>query len=78
MSTTGKTHSLATEAEAAHILGLSAKTLRRWRWAGKGPHFVKVGGAVRYDPADLTSFIEASRRRSTSDHGNGADEKEAA
>ncbi len=57
------------EAEAAHLLGLSVKTLRRWRWAGKGPRFLKLGAAVRYDPADLTAFIEAGRRSSTSDPG---------
>ncbi len=60
------------ETEAAHVLGLSVKTLRRWRWAGKGPRFVKVGAAVRYDPADLTAFIEAGRRSSTSDPGREA------
>ena len=60
---------LVNEAGAAHILSLSVKTLRRWRWAGKGPRFVKVGAAVRYDPADLSAFIEAGRRSSTSDPG---------
>ncbi len=42
-------------------------TLRRWRWGGKGPPFIKIGGAVRYDPTDLTAFIEAGRRTSTSE-----------
>jgi hypothetical protein len=58
---------LISEAEAAQALGLSKQTLRRWRWAGKGPHFLKIEGAVRYDPNDLAEFISASRRRSTSD-----------
>ncbi len=57
---------LVNEAGAAHVLSLSVKTLRRWRWAGKGPRFVKVGAAVRYDPAELATFIEAGRRTSTS------------
>ncbi len=60
---------LVNETAAATVLALSVKTLRRWRWAGKGPRFVKVGAAVRYDPADLTAFIEAGRRNSTSDPG---------
>ena len=60
---------LVNEAEAAHMLSLSVKTLRRWRWAGKGPRFLKLGAAVRYDPADLTAFIEAGRRNSTSESG---------
>ena len=60
---------LVNEAGAAHILSLSVKTLRRWRWLGKGPCFLKLGGAVRYDAADLTAVIEAGRRNSTSDPG---------
>ena len=60
---------LVAEAEAARILGLSVKTLRRWRWAGRGPCFVKIGSAVRYDPRDLAAFIDAGRRTSTSDPG---------
>ncbi len=58
---------LLNETEAARILAMQVTTLRRWRWAGKGPRFVKIGAAVRYDWADLTAFIEAGRRNSTSD-----------
>ena len=61
--------SLIDETEAARMLCLSVKTLRRWRWAGKPPRFIKLSGAVRYDPADLATFIETSRRNSTSDLG---------
>ena len=61
---------LVNEVGAASILGLSVKTLRRWRWAGKPDlPFHKIGSAVRYDLADLTSFIKAGRRTSTSDPG---------
>jgi len=60
---------LLNETEAARILAMQVTTLRRWRWSGKGPRFVKIGAAVRYDPADLTAFIEAGRRNSTSDPG---------
>ena len=63
---------LVTEHDAAQILGLSVKTLRRWRWAGKPPPFVKLGGAVRYDPAVLAACIEAARRTSTTDTGKAA------
>ncbi len=49
---------LLTEVEAAELLALSAKTLRRWRWAGQGPEFVKLGGAVRYRAEDIAAFIE--------------------
>jgi predicted site-specific integrase-resolvase len=56
---------LIDEQEAAKILGLSVKTLRRWRWAGRGPTFRMIGGAVRYHPMDLDNFIDAGRRDST-------------
>ena len=60
---------LLTELEAAEILSVEPTTLRRWRWAGHPPRFLKIGAAVRYDPADLQEFIEAGRRSSTSDQG---------
>ena len=63
---------LLTVTEAAAFLNISVKTLRRWRWAGKPPRFVKIGYAVRYDPADLSAFIEAGRRTSTTDTGKAA------
>ena len=42
------------------------------RWSCRGPPFVKIGAAVRYDPDDIESFIEAGRRSSTSDPGRAA------
>jgi predicted site-specific integrase-resolvase len=60
---------LLKEKEAAQRLCLEVATLRRWRWAGKGPCFLKICGAVRYEQADLDAFIEAARRNSTSDLG---------
>jgi len=60
---------LLKEHEAAAFLAVEVATLRRWRWAGKGPSFLKIGGAVRYELTALEAFIEASRRRSTSDPG---------
>jgi helix-turn-helix protein len=61
---------LLNETEAANLLKLSVLTLRRWRWAGRGPRFAKIGAAVRYDPGELRAFIEAQTRRSTSDGGD--------
>ena len=58
---------LVNEVQAARMLGLSVKTLRRWRWAGKPPSFVKIGSAVRYDPEVLRDLIDGGRRNSTSD-----------
>ena len=52
---------LVNETEAARILNLSEKTLRRWRGARQGPVFTKLGAAVRYSLADLDSFIAGGR-----------------
>ena len=60
---------LLNEHEAAKYLAVKVATPRRWRWAGKGPRFIKIGGAVRYDIADLDEFIQNGRRSSTSDLG---------
>ncbi len=52
------------EFEVAELLGLSAKTLRRWRLFGRGPKFRRFGGAqrgaVRYDIADIESWVAKS------------------
>jgi hypothetical protein len=74
----GISQALVDETRAAQLLDLRVKTLRRWRWAGKGPRFVKLGSAVRYALADLDMFIAAGRRTSTSDMGAGLSGREAA
>lgn len=49
------------ETDAARFLCLAPKTLRRWRWARKGPVFTKLSGAVRYSLADLEAFADAGK-----------------
>jgi len=58
-------NTLLNEAQTAEVLNVSPATLRRWRWAGKGPQFRKIGGAVRYSPGDIDAYVEASLRSST-------------
>ena len=53
---------LLTELQAAVCLSLKANTLRRWRVIGKGPPYLKLGGAVRYRPDDIDVFISNSSR----------------
>lgn len=48
---------LLNEKQAAAYLNIKPQTLTRWRWAGKGPKAVKVGGAVRYRTEALEAFI---------------------
>ena len=54
------------EHEVARELGISVKTLRKWRWAGEGLEYVKLGRAVRYERQAIDAFKEAGRRTSTS------------
>jgi predicted site-specific integrase-resolvase len=44
-------------AEAAKITGISYDTLTYWRFQGKGPRFLKMGGLVRYRLEDLEAFM---------------------
>jgi len=52
---------------AAAYLNTSRATLARWRVQGGGPPFIKMGGRIRYDVADLDAWLESRRRVSTSD-----------
>lgn len=62
---------LMNERQAAALLGIQPTTLRRWRWVGKGPLFVRVGGCIRYSTEEIAAYIAAGKRRSTSDPGYG-------
>lgn len=56
--------------EAADRLGIQPDTLKLWRHQGKGPPFIKMGGApqaaVGYDPADIEAWMSERRFASTS------------
>lgn len=69
---TGETLRLLSVNEAAERLGVSVSYLNKMRLTGSGPSFVKLGARVCYDQADLTSWIEGQKRRSTSDVGGAA------
>jgi hypothetical protein len=45
-----------TDTEVATRLGISRFTVRAWRRKGLGPHFLKLGRAIRYRPDDLAEF----------------------
>lgn len=52
--------------QAARYLGLSARTLEKWRLTGDGPPFVKLGRAVIYERQYLDDWVDAHRCASTS------------
>jgi predicted site-specific integrase-resolvase len=39
--------------ELADRWTISHRTLERWRWAGEGPVYMKIGGRVVYRIADI-------------------------
>jgi Helix-turn-helix domain len=42
---------------------LSPRTLEQWRWQGRGPRYLKIGGRVVYRLSDIEAF-EAARLHS--------------
>lgn len=45
------------ENRAAAILGLSVQTLRNWRCMCRGPRYVRLGRAIRYNVDDLERYV---------------------
>lgn len=60
------------EIQLSELIQIKPSTLRKWRWEGKGPKFIKIGHRVMYSMLDITSYIDAQRRRSTADMGGNA------
>jgi len=48
--------------QVSTILDLPESSLRYWRCAGIGPPFVKLGGRIKYDEADVDSYVKANKR----------------
>jgi predicted DNA-binding transcriptional regulator AlpA len=53
---------LIDEVTLAVRLGVSRSTLQSWRYAGRGPRFIKLGRLVRYRNADIDSYLAAQTR----------------
>ena len=56
---------LLTQAALAKRWKVSPRTLERWRWLGRGPQYMKVGGQVRYRLPDIEAY-ESAQLRATS------------
>ena len=52
---------------AATYSGLTEGYLNKRRVSGDGPMFLKIGGRVLYKPDDLDAWLDAHKRRSTSE-----------
>jgi predicted site-specific integrase-resolvase len=63
------------QADLARRWNVSPRTLERWRWLGKGPPYLKIGGRVAYRLEDIEAF-EAAQIRTIS--GSTGDRRPAA
>ena len=45
----------------AATLSVSVQTVRRWRYDGGGPDFLRLGGSIRYREADVEKWMAAQR-----------------
>jgi predicted DNA-binding transcriptional regulator AlpA len=50
------------EQELAERLGISRKTLQKWRSLGIGPAYLKLGAKVVYRVEDIEAYIQRSLR----------------
>jgi len=53
--------------ELAARLNISPRTLERWRWAGEGLQYMKVGGRVVYRLEDVEGYEASQLRNSTAE-----------
>src|SRR6516165_8005941 len=53
---------LVSTKELAGIWGVPESTLRYWRSAETGPPYVKLGGRIKYDLADVERYVRANKR----------------
>jgi hypothetical protein len=60
---------LLDEYQASIVTGFEVPTLRKRRWQGLPPQFLKIGSKVRYDYFELERFIHSCVRSSTTDSG---------
>jgi hypothetical protein len=44
---------------------ISPRTLEQWRWQGKGPRYLKIGGRVVYRVTDVEAFEAANLHANT-------------
>jgi len=59
-----ETEKLLTPRQVARYLGVAESSLAVWRCNRRYDlPYIKIGGAVRYDPADVAAFVESRKVR---------------
>jgi predicted DNA-binding transcriptional regulator AlpA len=57
---------LLTEAQFCALTQISKETAKHWRWAKRGPDYVKMHRAVRYRRGDVRRWLAEQTRRAAS------------
>lgn len=65
---TGSTRGALNDIELANRLGVSRKTLQKWRSLGIGPTYLKLGAKVVYRVEDIEAYVQRSLRKSPGLH----------
>ena len=60
--------------QTAELLGLSPRTLDRYRVSGHGPAYYKFGNRVRYRRNEVVAWAETQRMKSTKQKASSSDE----
>lgn len=47
------------EKQLSEKIDTKPSTLQSWRWLGKGPAFIKIGGKVRYRIEDVEAWLKS-------------------
>lgn len=55
---------LLSQKQVAVLLGVSTRTLERYRAAGEGPPYFKLGKFVRYDQTGVADWVSFHQRAS--------------
>ncbi len=67
-------HALINEKAAAAFLGVTGRSLQKWRQVGGGPRYVSLSArCLRYRRIDLKAWSDERLRKSTADSGGGAE-----
>ncbi len=53
---------LITKEQAAEMLCVKVSTLDSWRWNGRGPGWVELPKAIRYDDEVIREYIRVNTR----------------
>lgn len=57
------------ESAAAKVIGVTCKTIRRWREAGQGPAFVLIGNRLTFRVCDLLEWLNQRRHDPQASNG---------